>query len=240
MSHPAPAPRRKAVEILDDAHHILVVDDDTRIRRLLQRYLAENGYRVTTAGNAHEARARLEGLAFDLLVLDIMMPGEDGLSLTAALRDHSDVPILLLTARGEPEDRIAGLERGADDYLSKPFEPRELLLRIEAIFRRARPQGPQETEIRFGPNRFNLERSELTRDDQIVRLTTAETTVLDLFARNPGTTFSRTELCERTNAGLERSVDVQINRLRRKIEEDPRQPVYLQTVRGVGYVLVTD
>ena len=232
--------RRKAADIGDDAPHILVVDDDRRIRSLLQRYLQDNGYRVTTAETAAEARKRLKGLAFDLLVLDIMMPGEDGLSLAGDLRTRSDVPILLLTARGESEDRIAGFEAGADDYLAKPFEPRELLLRLDAIIRRARPAAPRTSEVRFGPCRFDLERGELTNNDDIVRLTTAETVLLDLFARNPGTVFSRADLCERTNAGLERSVDVQINRLRRKIEADPRQPVYLQTVRGVGYMLVPD
>ncbi len=232
--------RRQAAEISDTAPHVLVVDDDRRIRALLQRYLQENGYRVTGAEDAAEARRRLEGLEFDLLVLDVMMPGEDGLSLAGALRATSDVPILLLTARGESEDRIAGLEAGADDYLAKPFEPRELLLRLEAIIRRARPLKTATPALRFGPCRFDLDRGELSRNDEVVRLTTAETVLLDLFARNPGTAFSRADLCERTNAGLERSVDVQINRLRRKIEADPRQPVYLQTVRGVGYMLVPD
>jgi two-component system phosphate regulon response regulator OmpR len=224
----------------DDAAHILVVDDDRRIRTLLQRYLRDNGYRVSMAEDAQDARAKLEGLSFDLIVLDIMMPGEDGLSLTSSLRKNSQVPILLLTARGTPEDRIAGLEAGADDYLPKPFEPRELLLRLEAIIRRARPADPQAGDVRFGACRFDLGRNELTRDNVVIRLTTAETILMDIFAHNPGTVFSRTDLCEKTNAGLERSVDVQINRLRRKIEEDPRQPVYLQTVRGVGYVLVPE
>ncbi len=226
--------------VTDDAPHILVVDDDTRIRTLLKRYLRDHGYRITTAGDAMEARTRLEALQFDLLVLDVMMPGEDGLSLTRGLRAESDVPILLLTARGEPEDRIAGLERGADDYLAKPFEPRELLLRIEAIIRRARTIEPVANQIRFGVCRYDLDRGELTRENTVIRLTTAEATLLDVLARNPGDVISRTDLCERTNAGLERSVDVQVNRLRRKIEEDPRQPRYLQTVRGVGYVLVPD
>jgi len=224
----------------DEAAHILVVDDDTRIRTLLQRYLQDNGYRVTTAGSAEEARARLSGLAFDMLVLDIMMPGETGLDLTKALRGRSAVPILLLTARGEPEDRIAGLEVGADDYLAKPFEPRELLLRIEAIIRRAAPRPAPVSEIRLGTCTYNPERQELMRDGEAVRLTTAEATLLTMLARNAGQPFSRAELCEATNAGLERSVDVQVNRLRRKIEPDPRAPVYLQTVRGVGYVLIPD
>ncbi len=232
--------------IADDAAHILVVDDDTRIRTLIRRYLMGHGYRVSIAADAASARSYLQSLTFDLVVLDIMMPGEDGLSFTAALRDgvapgqETQVPILLLTARGAAGDRIAGLERGADDYLAKPFEPRELLLRIEAIIRRTRNRETGSGELRFGRCRYNADRGELLRDNEVVRLTTAEATLMDLFGRNPGETFSRTDLCERTNAGMERSVDVQINRLRRKIEDDPRQPLYLQTVRGVGYVLVPD
>jgi two-component system phosphate regulon response regulator OmpR len=219
--------------------HILVVDDDQRLRELLTKFLRENGYRITATGNAQEARQRLEGLAFDLIVLDIMMPGESGLDLTEALRANSDVPILLLSARGEPEDRIAGLERGADDYLAKPFEPRELLLRIGTILRRSRPFVTQGEEVQIGDFRFNTETGELARPGgESTRLTSAEANLLKLFVLNPGTTFSRAELCERTNAGLERSVDVQINRLRRKLENDPKAPLYLQTVRGVGYVFV--
>ncbi len=224
----------------DEAAHILVVDDDTRIRTLLRRYLVSQGYRVSVAEGAAQARTLLEGLVFDLIVLDIMMPGEDGLSLTGHVRGRSDVPVLLLTARGEAADRIAGLERGADDYLAKPFEPRELVLRIEAIIRRTRSADGASPELHFGRCRYNPDRGELTRDNEIVRLTTAEAVLMDLFARHPGQTFSRTELCERTNAGMERSVDVQINRLRRKIEDDPRQPLHLQTVRGVGYVLLPE
>ncbi len=230
----------EARKIEDGAPHILVVDDDTRIRTLLQRYLLENGYRVTIAKDAADARSLLAGLSFDLLVLDIMMPGEDGLSLTSSLRETSSVPILLLTARGDAADRIAGLEHGADDYLAKPFEPRELILRLEAIIRRAKTDEAEIQDVRFGRCRYNLGRGELLRDDEVVRLTTAEATLMDLFARHPGDAFSRTDLCARTNAGIERSVDVQINRLRRKIEDDPRQPLYLQTVRGVGYVLIPD
>ncbi len=223
-----------------DLAHVLIVDDDSRILSLLQRYLAGAGYRVTAASNAADARARLKGLSFDLIVLDIMMPGEDGLSLTESLRKTLDVPILLLTARGEPEDRIAGLEKGADDYLAKPFEPKELVLRIQTILRRAGPGEKAGREIAMGDCRYNLHRKELTRDGRPVRLTTAELTLLDLFGHNPRRVFTRLELCEHTGAGAERTVDVQITRLRRKIEPDPRTPLYLQTVRGQGYQLVPE
>ncbi|NWG47015.1 MAG: response regulator [Alphaproteobacteria bacterium] len=218
--------------------HILVVDDDARLRELLSRFLRDNGYLVTTARDAAEARARLNGITFDLIVLDIMMPGESGLELTEALRLQSSVPVLLLSARGEPEDRIAGLERGADDYLPKPFEPRELLLRIRTIMRRSRPHLFEDGGVPFGGFRFDAQRGELWHREEQIRLTRAEVTFLKLFALNPGKVFSRADLCERTNAGLERSVDVQINRLRRKIEPNPKEPTYLQTVRGIGYVFV--
>ncbi len=221
--------------------HILVVDDDRRLRDLLQRYLTDNGYRVTTAENAADARARMSGLAFDLLVVDVMMPGESGLSLTRALREESPVPILLLTAMGEPEDRVAGLECGADDYLPKPFEPRELLLRIGNILRRARPAAPRDRVVRFGPFTFDSARVELRRDEEIVHLTSGEATLLQVFAQSPGETLSRERLSRESGlGGGARTVDVQIARLRRKIEPDPRQPRYLQTVWGAGYVLRAD
>ncbi len=235
-SEMAPQP----AELQQDVPHVLIVDDDSRIRELLQRYLAGSGYRVTVASNARDARARLNGLSFDLIVLDIMMPGEDGLALTESLRQTLDVPILLLTARGEPEDRIAGLEKGADDYLAKPFEPKELLLRIQTILRRASPGEKTGREVIMGECSYNLHRKELLREGRPVRLTTAEQTLLDLFANHPRRVFTRLELCEQTNAGLERTVDVQITRLRRKIEPDPRTPLYLQTVRGQGYQLVPE
>lgn len=223
----------------DDAPHILVVDDDRRIRELLKRYLTDNGYRVTAAENAAEARARLAGLSFDLLVLDVMMPGESGLDLTRDLRRNSTVPILMLTARGEASDRIDGLERGADDYLAKPFEPRELLLRIGTILRRTQvPGAVRHDEISLGTYRFNITRGELWNGDNQIRLTTREVQLLRLFAANPGKPLSRTDLCD--NEAAERSIDVQINRLRRKLENDPRNPVYLQTVRGEGYALMPD
>lgn len=228
------------VTVNDAAPHLLVVDDDTRIRTLLERYLRDHGYRVSTAANAAAARALLASVAFDLLVLDVMMPGEDGISLTAFLRTRSDVPILILTARGESDDRIKGLEAGADDYLAKPFEPRELLLRIATIIKRARPAIADGDEIVFGECRFDPKRGELTRDGNPVRLTTAEVGILRLLAANAGRAISRLELSDKTGAGLERSVDVQITRLRRKVEPDPKLPLYLQTVRGVGYMLMPD
>lgn len=224
--------------ISDDAPHILVVDDDRRIRELLKRYLTDNGYRVTIAESAAEARARLAGLAFDLLVLDVMMPGETGFELTTSLRRSSNVPILMLTARGDAGDRIEGLERGVDDYLAKPFEPRELLLRIGTILRRARTGDTTREEITLGETSFNVTRGELRKGDEIIRLTTREIQLMRIFAAHPGQSLSRLDLCE--NEAAERSIDVQINRLRRKIEDDPRNPVYLQTVRGEGYMLLPD
>lgn len=223
-----------------DHRHILVVDDDTRIRTLLQRFLTSHGYRVTMSADAAEARSHLKNFAFDLIVLDVMMPGEDGLSLTQSLRQTSDVPVLLLTAKGETSDRIAGLESGADDYLTKPFEPRELLLRIAAIGRRAKQERSALKEIRLGAFRFDPERGEMTREGRPVRLTSAEVALLRLLSTHAGKAISRLELAQRTGAGLERSIDVQVTRLRRKIEADPKMPLYLQTVRSVGYVLVPD
>lgn len=225
----------------DNAAHILLVDDDKRIRDLLRRFLSENDYRVTTAGNAAEARRRLDGLSFDMLILDIMMPGESGLELAKDLRAGSDVPILMLTARSDTEDRIAGLEVGADDYLPKPFEPRELLLRIGAILRRRAQTrvGPM-PEIRFGPFIFDSTRGDLKRGDEIVRLTDREKQILTLFAERPGDTIARNDIVGDESGLAERTVDVQINRLRRKIEADPGNPLYLQTVRGIGYRLICD
>ncbi|MDR3438470.1 response regulator [Telmatospirillum sp.] len=222
--------------------HILVVDDDTRLRQLLKKYLADNGYLVSTAANAAEARQQLEAMAFDLLVLDVMMPGENGLELARSLRVDSSVPILLLTAMGESSDRIAGLETGADDYLTKPFEPRELLLRISSILRRSSRDAPPETPIcRFGRFTFDTARGELLTDGTLVHLTSAEASLLTLLACAPGETLSREDLAERSGNGSNpRTVDVQVTRLRKKIEDDPRLPRYLQTVRGRGYVLWAD
>ncbi|MDH3262899.1 MAG: response regulator [Paracoccaceae bacterium] len=227
--------------------HLLIVDDDERIRGLLQKYLIRNGFLVSAARDAGHARRLLSGLEFDLIVLDVMMPGEDGVSFTRALRDGNATPILLLTAKGETEDRIAGLEAGADDYLVKPFEPKELLLRINAILRRvpeakAAEAGPK--VLRLGPVRYDVERGELWRGDLPVRLTATEAQLMRLFASRPGETLTRTQLVEDLGRGggqaQERAVDVQITRLRRKIEADPKRPRYLQTVRGAGYMLVPD
>jgi len=220
--------------------HILVVDDDDRLRELLKRYLSENGYRVTAAHDASDARARLKGLEFDLIVLDLMMPGESGLELAQNLRRTNDVPILLLTAMDEPSDRIAGLEAGADDYLGKPFEPRELVLRIEAILRRARSGGEQLEKLKLGDCQFDVRRGELRRNGAPVKLTSGEAELLRILARNPGVTIDRADLVDDANSGTLRGVDVQVTRLRRKIEPDPKTPRYLQTVWGRGYVLWPD
>jgi two-component system, OmpR family, phosphate regulon response regulator OmpR len=221
--------------------HLLVVDDDERLRGLLHRYLTSNGYRVTAAADAADARAMMKSMAFDLLVLDVMMPGESGFDLTKSLRTHSQVPILILTAKSDAEDRIAGLEFGADDYLPKPFEPRELLLRVGALLRRATPLARSaHSEVRMGDAVYDPERGQLSRKGKPVHLTSSEAALLQLFAANAGRSFSRTDLCTRLGVTLERSIDVQVTRLRRKIEEDPKLPLYLQTVRGVGYVLVPD
>lgn len=222
--------------------HLLVVDDDQRLRELLRRYLAGEGFRVTLAADAEEATTRLDAMVFDLLVLDIMLPGIDGLELTRRLRHSDGVPILLLSAKGEPDDRIAGLSAGADDYLAKPFEPRELVLRINAILRRAAPPvGPSSGErVAFGAFAFDLDREELTREGEFVYLTEAETLLLSELARNAGEPVTREALAAGSMAGNLRSVDVQMTRLRRKIEADPRFPRYLQTVRGTGYVLLAD
>ena len=221
--------------------HLLVVDDDERLRALLHRYLTSNGYRVTAAADAADARALMKSMAFDLLVLDVMMPGESGFDLTKSLRTHSQVPILILTAKSDAEDRIAGLEFGADDYLPKPFEPRELLLRVGALLRRATPPARSaHAEVSMGDAVYDPERGQLSRKGKPVHLTSSEAALLQLFAANAGRSFSRTDLCTRLGVTLERSIDVQVTRLRRKIEEDPKLPLYLQTVRGVGYVLVPD
>ena len=224
-----------------DSAHLLVVDDDARLRGLLHRFLTQQGFRVTTAADAAEARALIKSIDFDCLILDVMMPGENGFDLASDLRAQSELPILMLTARGDSEDRITGLERGADDYLAKPFEPRELMLRATALVRRARgSRPPPHREIKMGNCVFDLERGELTKAGKRVKLTGSEAQLLKLFAANAGRPFSREALCARLNIALERSVDVQVTRLRRKIEEDPKLPLYIQTVRGVGYVLVPD
>lgn len=234
--------------MMSDAEpHLLVVDDDARLRELLRRYLTDSGFRVTGASNAREARAQLASFAFDLIVLDVMMPGESGLDLTRALRADKagagPVPVLLLTAMAEPEDRINGLEQGADDFLAKPFEPRELVLRIRNILQRrpAMEEPATPPDLRFGTFRFDPLRSELFRGDELVRLTAAETALLSSLAQHAPQAVSREELSQSTQfSGNVRNVDVQMTRLRRKVERDPRNPRYLQTVRGTGYALRPD
>jgi two-component system, OmpR family, phosphate regulon response regulator OmpR len=226
----------------EDAH-ILVVDDDARLRGLLSRYLAGEGFRVTTAETALDARAKLRAINPDMMVLDVMMPGESGLTLTESLRREQghDVPVLLLTARGAPEDRIAGFEAGADDYLGKPFEPRELVLRIRALLRRAPAAAPEAVQgpVQLGALNFDPERGELSGPDGVVRLTGGEAALLSALARKPNEVLSREDIAAALGmdeAG-ERAIDVQVTRLRRKIEADPREPRFLHTVRSRGYVL---
>jgi len=227
--------------------HLLIVDDDERIRTLLQKFLMRHGFLVTAARDAAHARRILSGLEFDLIVLDVMMPEEDGLSLTRYLREAMSTPILLLTAKGDTEHRIEGLEAGADDYLAKPFEPKELLLRINAILRRmpeATTQDVAPKVMNLGGIRYDLERGEMWQGEELVRLTATEIQLMKIFAAKPGEALSRANLVEELGRdrgqAQERAVDVQITRLRRKIEEDPKQPRYLQTVRGAGYMLAPD
>lgn len=227
--------------------HLLIVDDDERIRELLKKFLMRSGFLVTAARDAQHARRVLSGLDFDLIVLDVMMPGEDGISLTKALRETHTTPILLLTAQGETENRIAGLEAGADDYLSKPFEPKELLLRINAILRRMPEAKPEDTApkvLHLGNIRYDLERGEMWQGQDLVRLTSTESQLMKIFSLQPNEPVSRSKLVEDLGRdrgqAQERAVDVQITRLRRKIEPNPKQPQYLQTVRGAGYMLAPD
>jgi two-component system phosphate regulon response regulator OmpR len=234
----------------DAAAHLLIVDDDARIRGLLQKFLMRHGFLSSVARDAVHARRLLSGLAFDLIVLDVMMPGEDGLSPCQDIRARHGTPILMLTAKGESGDRIAGLEAGADDYLPKPFEPKELLLRINAILRRV--PVPDETVdlpkvLHLGPARYDLERAELWHGTDPVRLTGTESALMRIFAAEPNRPISRLELVQLLNRDKtggdqvqERAIDVQITRLRRKLETDPKQPRYLQTVRGAGYMLTPD
>jgi len=227
--------------------HILIVDDDERIRGLLQKFLMRNGFLVSAARDAAHARRILSGLDFDMLILDVMMPGEDGITLAKSLREERDTPILLLTAKGETDDRIAGLEAGADDYLPKPFEPKELLLRINAILRRV-PAGDAADELpkvlHLGPIRYDIERAEMWQGDDLVRLTATESQLMKIFSAQINEPISRAKLVEDLGRdhgqAQERAVDVQITRLRRKIETDPKQPRYLQTVRGAGYMLAPE
>jgi len=223
--------------------HLLIVDDDDRIRELLKEFLAREGYRVTGAAHAAAARRLMELIEFDLVVLDVMMPGESGLELTSWVRNKAQLsrtPVLLLTARGEPADRIEGLSRGADDYMSKPFEPKELALRIDAILRRTGVKPIMPREIKLGHAMFDLERLELTKDGAPMRLTEAEAQLLKTLALNAHAPVERMDLSPDTADITGRAVDVQVTRLRRKLEVDPKNPRYLQTVRGVGYMLAPD
>jgi two-component system phosphate regulon response regulator OmpR len=241
------APADQPAGLPDHAPHVLVVDDDRRLRELLQRFLNKNGYRVTTAASAAEARAKTESMVFDALVLDVMMPGENGFDYMRGVRKTSDVPILMLTAQANAGDRVQGLEIGADDYLTKPFDTRELILRLGNILKRqtapAEPaQRPARDHVRFGPFTFWFDRGELRREDEPIRITEREREILTILGHRAGEDVSREELAggpggstERAN---ERTVDVQMNRLRRKIELDPANPLLLQTVRGIGYRLV--
>ncbi len=231
----------------DPDAHLLIVDDDERIRGLLQKFLIRNGFLVSAARDAAHARRILSGLEFNLIVLDVMMPGEDGISLTRGIRETSETPILLLTAKSETEDRIKGLEAGADDYLAKPFEPKELLLRINAILRRMpEVEDPDAAPklLSLGPIRYDIERGEMWQGEDLVRLTATESQLMRIFSAQPGVALSRSTLVEELGRdrgqAQERAVDVQITRLRRKIESDPKQPRYLQTVRGAGYMLAPD
>jgi two-component system phosphate regulon response regulator OmpR len=231
----------------EPAPHLLIVDDDERIRDLLRKFLMRHGFLVSIARDAGHARRVLEGLDFDLIVLDVMMPGESGVDLTRTLRKTRDTPILLLTAKGEAADRIEGLEAGADDYLPKPFEPRELLLRINAILRRVPEPEPEPTQpriVQMGSVRYDIERGELSRGGVPVKLTATEIQLMRIFSEHLRQAISRARLVEQlgrdNGQAQERAVDVQITRLRRKIESDPKQPRYLQTVRGEGYMLAPD
>ena len=225
----------------DDAPHVLVVDDDRRLRELLSRYLTDNGFRVSTAKDTQEARTALDVLQFDGLIVDVMMPGENGFDFAQHLRQKSDVPLMMLTARSDADNRVRGLEIGVDDYLGKPFEPRELLLRLNNIIKRGQTAAPSsETveSIRFGDYQFYLQRGELRKGEEGVRLTEREREILTLLARKPGQTVPREDFAAHEDISNERTVDVQINRLRRKIETDPANPLHLQTVRGIGYRLI--
>lgn len=233
--------------MMDMQAHILVVDDDPRLRALLQKFLTRSGFMVSGARDSAHARSLLRSLDVDLIVLDVMMPGEDGLALTTSLRETMTTPILLLTARGDAEDRIRGLEAGADDYLGKPFEPRELLLRISAILRRVPKPAPADEPpktLHLGEMRYDMGRGELWRGPEMIRLTATEATLMRMLAARAHEPVSRQELIEDLGGGIaeaqERAVDVQITRLRRKLEDDPKAPRYLQTVRGAGYMLAPD
>ena len=219
-------------------YNLLVVDDDERIRNLLSQYLVKEGFIVSTASGAEEARKKIQLIKFDLIILDIMMPGDDGLTLTKEIRDNSEIPIILLTAKSGTDSKIEGLEIGADDYLTKPFNPKELLLRVLSILKRSKSEENIDNEIYFGDYTLNIEKRELTKSEDRVYLTDREMNLLIALAKSPGQPLNREILAGIDEPG--RSVDVGINRLRRKIEKDPRMPLWLQTVRGEGYILRPD
>ena len=216
--------------------HVLVVDDDDRIRELLKEYLTENSYLVSTSNNAENAKKKIELIKFDIIILDIMMPGQSGLDLTFSLRNKINTPIILLTAKGEPSERIEGLEKGADDYLGKPFEPKELVLRIQNILNKT-VNKIQINEIKFNEININLRKLVIIKNNIAYKINNTEKIILEKMINSPGQTFSREEIGRLINLNKERSIDVIITRLRKKIEDDPKNPKYLQTIRGTGYVL---
>ena len=216
--------------------HILVVDDDNRIRELVKEYLEDNNFIITTAKDASDAKKKLEIIKFDIMILDIMMPGESGLSLTKSIKKNDSTPIILLTAKGEPRDRIEGLEIGADDYLAKPFEPKELLLRIKNILNKTK-KPLKSNDIHVGNVLINLNKLEIKKNNKVKKINPQERKVLEKMLETPGEVFSRNEIGKIINISKERTIDVMITRLRQKIESNPKKPKYLQTIRGSGYVL---
>ena len=216
--------------------HILVVDDDDRIRELLKEYLTEENYLISTSNNAENAKQKIEMIKFDIIILDIMMPGQSGLDLTHSLREKINTPIILLTAMGEPNERIEGLEKGADDYLAKPFEPKELVLRIKNILKKTEGKI-QVNEIEFNEININLKKLVITKKNNSHKINNTEKIILEKMINSPGQTFSREQIGKLIKIDKERSIDVIITRLRKKIEDDPKNPKYLQTIRGAGYVL---
>jgi two-component system phosphate regulon response regulator OmpR len=220
--------------------HILIVDDHDKIRDLLKQYLKNNNFFVSTAINASDAEEKLKIVKFDLAIIDIMMPGKDGLQLTKEIREKIDLPIILLTAKGEAEDRVRGLELGAEDYLPKPFEPKELLLRIKNVIKRIKKNKNIITTVKIGKANINIKKMEIHKDKKILKINASEKVLLENMINSAGKIFSREEISKITNLVLERSIDVLVTRLRKKIEPDPKNPKYLQTVRGNGYVLWLD
>ena len=220
--------------------HILIIDDDEKIRDLLKQYLKNNNFFVSTAINASDAEEKLKIIKFDLAIIDIMMPGKDGLQLTKEIREKIDLPIILLTAKGEPEDRVRGLELGAEDYLPKPFEPKELLLRIKNVIKRIKKNKHVIISIKIGKAHVNIKKMEIQKEKKIIKINASEKILLENMISSAGKIFSREEISKITNLTQERSIDVLVTRLRQKIEPDPKNPKYLQTVRGTGYVLWLD